>query len=117
MAYDGIPKAQEALFRATCLSGRGDVPLAVSIVVDRKNIDDISVEVQAKAYLQQHGVEATLIQKSGSVTDAILKTSSDYSSDLIIMGGYGHSPVKDLVLGSSVDGVLQAATCPILICR
>jgi nucleotide-binding universal stress UspA family protein len=117
LAYDGSPKAQEALFVATYLSGRWDVPLAVLIVVDNKNIDDISLEIQAKAYLQQHGVEATLIQKSGSVADAILETSNDCSSDLIIMGGYGHSPVKDLVLGSSVDVVLQAATCPILICR
>jgi nucleotide-binding universal stress UspA family protein len=33
------------------------------------------------------------------------------------MGGYGHSPVMEVVLGSAVDQVLRESRQPTLICR
>jgi nucleotide-binding universal stress UspA family protein len=36
---------------------------------------------------------------------------------LIIMGGYGFSPVMEIVLGSAVDEVLRTSRRPVLICR
>jgi nucleotide-binding universal stress UspA family protein len=118
LAYDGSPKAREALFVATYLARRWGVPLIVlTVAEDKKSEDMISWETESKVYLQQHDVEASFIQKSGLVVAAILETSAEYCSDLIIMGGYGHSPIKDLVLGSSVDQVLRESKHPILICR
>ena len=37
--------------------------------------------------------------------------------DLILMGGYGHGPAVELVLGSAVDQVLRESRWPALICR
>ncbi|NIN69699.1 MAG: universal stress protein, partial [Anaerolineae bacterium] len=37
--------------------------------------------------------------------------------NLIIMGGYGYSPVLEVVLGSTVDQVLRHSRHPTLICR
>jgi nucleotide-binding universal stress UspA family protein len=34
-----------------------------------------------------------------------------------LMGGYGHSPVLEVVLGSVVDTVLRASQQPVLVCR
>ena len=42
---------------------------------------------------------------------------SEQESDLIIMGGYGLSPVLEVVLGSAVDQILRASRRPMLICR
>jgi nucleotide-binding universal stress UspA family protein len=118
LAYDGSPKAREALFVATYLSGRWVVPLIVlTVAEERKSVDVVAWETEAKAYLDQHGVKATFIHQRGPVPEAILITGEDYQSDLIIMGGYGHSPLKELVLGSSVDHVLNQSQQPMLICR
>ena len=118
LAYDGNPKAREALFVATYLTGQWDVPLTVLIVAeDRKSADVTALETEAKAYLAQYGLAAAFTLKSGPVAEAILETSANYHSDLIIMGGYSHSPLKDLVLGNSVDQLLRQSKQPLLICR
>lgn len=57
------------------------------------------------------------MQERGSAVEAILKTAKAQQSDLIIMGGYGASPVVEVVLGSIVDQVLRESRRPVLICR
>jgi nucleotide-binding universal stress UspA family protein len=46
-----------------------------------------------------------------------MRTAEEHECDLIIMGGYGFSPVMEIVLGSAVDEVLRASRRPVLICR
>lgn len=91
-------------------------PLAVLAVADN-NSSRNSLEAEAKQYLDQHHLQATFVQKNGSAGEIILASAEVAGADLIIMGGYGHSRVKDLVLGSSVDKVLTEAGRPVLVCR
>jgi nucleotide-binding universal stress UspA family protein len=116
LAYDGSPKADEALFVATYLSCRWDIALVVVTVIEtgRTTMETLA---QAQKYLETHGVRATFVKESGSVAEAILKTAEEHESDLIIMGGYGLSPVLEVVLGSGVDQVLRTSRQPMLICR
>jgi nucleotide-binding universal stress UspA family protein len=62
-------------------------------------------------------VQATFIQEGGSAADAILNTAQQQASNFVIMGGYGYSPVLEVMLGSTVDQVLRAGRLPTLICR
>jgi nucleotide-binding universal stress UspA family protein len=116
LAYDGTPKAEEALFVATYLAGRWQIPLTVVTVLEGENV---TAETLARAdeYLTAHGVQATAVQEEGPVASAILITAEEQQADLIIMGGYGRSPVVEVVLGSVVDEVLRSARRPVLICR
>ena len=116
LAYDGSPKADEALFVATYLSGKWNIPLVVVTVVEpgRATSDTLA---RAQKYLKTHGVQAAFVKESGPVAEAILKTADQHESDLIIMGGYGHGPVLEVVLGSAVDQILRASRRPMLICR
>ena len=124
LAYDGSPKANEALFVATYLSGKWNIPLIVVTVIQpgRTTSDTLA---RAQEYLETHGVQATLVKESGPVVEAILKTADpstgsghrEHESDLIIMGSYGFGPVLEVVLGSSVDETLRASRRPMLICR
>jgi nucleotide-binding universal stress UspA family protein len=116
LAYDGSPRAEEALFVATYLAGKWDLPLAV-ISVEEAGVNVSKMLERAKDYLEKHGVQATFIAKEGSVPEAILDAVGDHDSDLIVMGGYGHSPVVEVVLGSSVDQVLRESRTSMLICR
>jgi nucleotide-binding universal stress UspA family protein len=116
LAYDGSPKADEALFVAAYLSSQWTIPLAV-VTVEENGRTTSETLAQAHAYLETHSVQATLVQASGSVAEAILKTADEHRSDLIIMGGYSFRPVLQVMLGSTVDQVLRESDKPILICH
>ena len=116
LAYDGSPKADEALFVATYMSGKWNIPLVVVTVIETGRTTSETLS-RAQRYLETHGVQATFVKESGSVAEAILKMAEEHESDLIIMGGYGLTPVLEVVLGSAVDQVLRTSRQPMLICR
>ncbi len=116
LAYDGSPKAEEALFIAAYLASRWQISLAVVSVLENSLVAQEAL-ARAQAYLESREVGATYVQGRGSVAEVILSTAAEQDSDLLLMGGYGHSPVVEVVLGSAVDQVLRESRRPILICR
>jgi nucleotide-binding universal stress UspA family protein len=116
LAYDGSPKAKEALYIAAYLAARGGVPLVVVTVMEAGYVTADALE-EAKAYLEGQGVRASLVREQGPVAEIVLGAAREHESDLILMGGYGHSPVMEVVLGSAVDEVLRASRQPVLVCR
>jgi nucleotide-binding universal stress UspA family protein len=116
LAYDGSPKAREALYVATYLAARGGVPLVVVTIVEGQRVTADALS-EAGDYLEAHGVEAILVREQGPVAETILRIAEEHASDLMLMGGYGYGPLVEVVLGSSVDQVLRASRQPVLICR
>jgi nucleotide-binding universal stress UspA family protein len=116
LAYDGSPKAEEALFIATYVAGRWNAPLVVLTVRENGPASQETL-AHAQEYLEGHGVQADWVVESGSVAEAILRTAEAHGCDLILMGGYGHGPALEIVLGSAVDQVLRESRWPVLICR
>jgi len=115
LAYDGSPKANEALFVAAYLAGKCQIPLIV-LTVEEEHINRGTLE-HARQYLQARNVPATYVRAQGNISHAIIRTAQLYESDFIIMGGYGFNPVMEVVLGSEVDEILRAKLWPVLICR
>jgi len=116
LAYDGSPKAEEALYVATYLSSHWSIPLEIVTVIEGDRVTPETL-TYAQKYLEAHGGQATFVKKDGPVAEAILKTAAEWDSDLIMMGGYGFNPVMEVVLGSTVDQVLREFRKPVLICR
>jgi len=82
------------------VSGDGDVPGA-----------DLAL------HLSRHGVkaEASWIQADDmDVASMLLSRASDFQADLLVMGGYGHSRVREIVLGGATRETLQTMTVPTL---
>jgi len=117
LAYDGSPKSTEALYIATYLAGKWGYSLDI-ITIDEpnKNIGRKSQQ-RAKKYLNQRNVSANFINSTGNVGETILSEASVRRIDMLIMGGYGFSPVAEVVLGSAVDRVLREAHIPVMFCR
>jgi nucleotide-binding universal stress UspA family protein len=116
LAYDGSPRAIEALFVATYLADRWDISLTVITVTENGRIPGNTI-LRPQKYLESHGIQATYLEERGPVAEVLLRTAEERGSNLTIMGGYGHSPVMEVVLGSAVDQVLRESRQPTLICR
>lgn len=115
LAYDGSPKADEALFAATYIALRWQLALAVVTVVEGA-VSRATLQ-RAREYLEEHGVQATFVEAEGPAGDSIARAADEHSSDLIIVGGYGTNPVVEAMFGSTVDHLLRAGHRPTLICR
>lgn len=116
LAYDASPKSQEALFIGTYMATAWGLPLTVVSVSEGRRLASGALE-RAGEYLRSHGVEAQMLAREGRVADAILETAAQQEADLLLMGGYGASPMIEVVLGSEVDEVLRRSQMPMLICR
>jgi len=69
-------------------------------------------------YLRAHDVKAP-IQRHAAITsgepgDGILSLAADVGADLLVMGCYGHSRARELVLGGATRTVLRSMTLPAL---
>ena len=115
LAYDGSPKSKEALFVATYLAEQWHMELTILTGLPDKATDDSAQEF-ARNYLEFNEVEASFISRVYS-PETLKTTAQEINADLVIMGGYSGSILKEMTVGSSVNYMLREAQLPILICR
>ncbi|MBL0726452.1 universal stress protein [Piscinibacter sp. HJYY11] len=73
---------------------------------------------QLEQYLASHGISATLHwygDGPGQAGERLLSLTTDLGSDLLVMGCYGHSRARELVLGGATRTVLRSMTVPVLL--
>lgn len=58
-----------------------------------------------------------IVREGSNVVEEIVAEAGDEGADLIIMGSHGRHGISRLVLGSVAEGVLRAASCPVLVVR
>jgi nucleotide-binding universal stress UspA family protein len=116
LAYDGSPKAEEALFVATYLAGRWHISLTVATVSKSPRTAE-KTQARAREYLSRQEIQAAFVQDDGPAAPKILEVAEDKQTDFIIMGGYGHHAVTEVTLGSTVGAVLRTSRQPTLICQ
>jgi nucleotide-binding universal stress UspA family protein len=70
-------------------------------------------------HLARHGLEVEVerVASKGEVTDMILSHAADAGADLLVMGGYGHSRLREFILGGVTRGILRTMTVPVLMSR
>ncbi|MBN1878350.1 MAG: universal stress protein [Anaerolineae bacterium] len=118
LAYNGSPKAREALFVTAYLAARWPDVSVIVVTVQQGNKMDRGIMDYAGAYLESYGIQATCVfEERGSVVTGILSNAETYNCDLLVMGGYSHGVVLELLLGSALGRVLRESRWPILICR
>ena len=73
---------------------------------------------QLVAHLARRDLPASahrLTAEISNVHNSILSLAADNDSDLIVMGGYGHSRFREFVLGGVTRGMFETLTVPALI--
>jgi len=115
IGWDGSREAARAAFDALPFLKQAD---AVKIITvgesgDAKNIPNNGSEL-AKS-LARHGVNAEVVMlKSGdeSAGEALLTYTSDQDGDLLVMGCYGHSRLREYLFGGATRYVLKNMITP-----
>ncbi|MEM0908106.1 MAG: universal stress protein [Pseudomonadota bacterium] len=119
VAWNNSPEAIHAL-----VHGR-DLILAAREVHILSSSDDVPSEPtrdQAIAlnYLAAHGVTAQLSQIAHgdkSDAEAVLAKAQELGCDYLVMGGYGHSMFREMLLGGFSETMLEQADFPLMLCH
>jgi nucleotide-binding universal stress UspA family protein len=86
------------------------------LVVDNERGKYQTHAAEIARHLEHHGIKAEVKTISGThidAADAILSHAADCSADMIVMGGYGHSRLRELVLGGATRSILSTMTVPV----
>ena len=68
-------------------------------------------------HLARHGVKvevAHTVVEDIEPGEALLSAVADQSADLLVMGAYGHSRLREMVFGGVTETVLNSMTVPVL---
>jgi nucleotide-binding universal stress UspA family protein len=69
------------------------------------------------AHLARHDVKVevkSIAAADVDVSNVVLSYAADTGAQLIVMGGYGHSRLREYILGGATRGILQTMTVPVL---
>jgi nucleotide-binding universal stress UspA family protein len=113
LAYDGSAKSKEALFVATYLAEKWQTKLMVLTIGDEGSP---LVQDYARSYLELHEIQADFMVASGPF-DIFLSTIQEHQINLIVIGGYSGTVLKEVVAGSAVNFLLRKADCSLMICH
>lgn len=115
VCWDGSRAAARAVSDAWPLLERAG---AVDIVTAGNPSEVPAIQESLGEHFAQHGVSARLQTLGADDIDAgnaILSYASDVGASLIVMGGYGHSKVREWVLGGVTRTILETMTVPVLL--
>ena len=116
VAWNGSQEAIRAISNATPFLRSAD-KVYVMVVNSETITKEIIQSENMVRYLERLGIQAEVKDLHGieiDVGNALLSSASDLSADLIVMGCYGHSRLREWVLGGATRTILESMTVPIL---
>ena len=116
VAWDGSRSAARAVADAMPLLGKADA-IDVVIVADDRGKSDELPGADIAQHLARHGLKVDLkriVAGGEDVASTLLSHAADTSADFIVMGAYGHSRLREFILGGVTRGILAAMTLPAL---
>lgn len=115
-AYDGSPRANKALQLAGSVATNLNVPITIVCVHQNEPMRTKILE-EADSYLEAYDVETAAVGVEGNPEKEILNQAEMNKCDLIVMGAFGHSRIREAILGSTTEHVVRSATVPVLLSK
>jgi len=115
IGWDGSQAAAHAVHAAMPILHMAE-KIAV-VMVSRAGSDPGEPGAELATWLARHGLDVDVEQVEApdiAVADALLDQAADKSFDVLVMGGYGHSRVREFLLGGATRGILASMTLPVL---
>lgn len=117
VAWDGSRVAARAVADARPFLQRAS-RITVITVLDEKPLKDKNVGVRLAEVLRERGLETTVAPVKAPdcpIAETLQQTAIEKGARLLVMGGYGHSRIRDFVLGGATAGVLSDLLMPVLL--
>jgi nucleotide-binding universal stress UspA family protein len=100
---------------ATYLAEQWNTRLTVFTALENKKLTAI-IQNEARDYLEFHEIEANYLIEPGA-NDSLDQVIEEHGIDLLLMGAYSGSALKEVFTGSTVNWMLRNTKIPILICK
>lgn len=119
IAWDGSREATRALHDALPFLGRAKqvTVLSINALSDEPASNRIPGSDLA-AVIARYGANVATQEIEGvkdvPIGETILSRAADLDADLLVMGCYGHSRWRELVLGGATRSILKSMTLPVL---
>jgi nucleotide-binding universal stress UspA family protein len=116
IAWNGSPEAARAVHDAFPFLDRA-AKITILTVNPGSELPEKWSEEEIARHLARHGFEITINRESSNELDAgdlLLNFAADNGADLLVMGGYGHSRLREFVFGGATRAILDSATLPVL---
>ena len=118
IAWNGSRESARAL--AEAMPYLYEAKATTVVVVDEKHPAELQalIGLDAVNHLQHHGIDATLHRvrnRTHDVGAALIEEAERLEVDLMVMGGYGHSRLREMLLGGVTYDLLHQAPVPLVI--
>ncbi len=119
VAYDGSVHAKKALVLSFALARDLGLDLTVVTVCPTDDEKDHwkAVSGEAATLCRGAGVETQVFLRDGYPAPEIAQFISDGEFDLLVMGAYGHTRVREFLVGSTTFELLIRTATPVLLAR
>lgn len=116
VAYDGSSNSNKALQYAGYLSSGLDVPVTVLSINDDEKLGQHYCN-EAKKYLQSYEVDISTVVRAGNADKEITRFSEEGSFNLLVIGAYGHSRIREAILGSTTQHILRLSPTAVFLTK
>jgi len=114
--YDGSKNSSRALQLAGFVASHLGIPATV-LTVDN-NLDQAqAVALRGREYLSAFDLTADVKTLRGDPDEEIARFAHEKKYDLVIMGAYGHSRIREAILGSTTEQVMRKIRTPLILVK
>jgi nucleotide-binding universal stress UspA family protein len=117
ICWDGSRAAARAVADAIPVLGKSSRVEIVIVTNERGKKDEIE-GADIGQHLARHGLKVDVHRIPGGgidVADGLLSHAADSAADFMVMGGYGHSRLREFVLGGVTRSIFQSMTVPVML--
>lgn len=116
IAWDGSMEATRTITSALPLLRCAQL---VEVTIFNSQAHGTQPGAQVALYLERHGIPCEIVLRNTdkNIGESLLSLAALRGADLIIMGGYGHTRFREIVLGQVTRTVLETMTIPVLMSR
>lgn len=115
ICWDGSRTAARALRDAMPFIAKADALTTITV-----NASDVPVDASPERlakHLARKGLPTKIVSlpsERGDLQPSILSIAADEGLDLLVMGGYGHSPIQEAIFGGVTREMLRCMTIPVV---
>ena len=117
IAWDGSRVATRAVADARDFLRLAKL-VTIAVVTDEKTLPEENPALKLVDYLALHNINAVmaLVQAQGRpIARALQDQALEIGADMMVMGAFGHSRMRDFVMGGATAGILRDLELPVLL--